>query len=435
MERARHYQTATRDSLTPRQREVLDLIARGKTNGEIAEHLGITLDGAKFHVREILAKLGVESREEAAAWWRKENRWPKRVWRGLAWLAPGLGVATGAAGVLALAAIVTVAGLRVAEMRGGGHPAAAYVPVCAEGDVSVQIASELSGEDNVRVRVELTRTGASCYLGGTLTVGSRDFDPNRSYIIPASIPLDTILPGTAAASFDIPGWCDSMRGTALDARTPVGMASSVLDFPGSPCASGPLGLAKFSQTITIMRSTFATVDDLPRCNPELLRPAVDVSASLPYDATAPAARAVPARIAFGLSWQQPVRPVSCEFKSAAGVLLVDGGGQPLDVEGNDANAGFLVRFRRTTLPIGSDGKRQPRNIHVPGTGGTGSASTEATILSSSEGSLWMWENWCGADRSPVTVTFTTAAGRVSGMIERPPCADPSLPSRLLANFN
>lgn len=66
MERARHYQTATRDLLTPRQREVLDLIARGKTNGEIAEQLGITLDGAKFHVREILAKLG----EEAAAWWR-----------------------------------------------------------------------------------------------------------------------------------------------------------------------------------------------------------------------------------------------------------------------------------------------------------------------------------------------------------------------------
>ena len=73
MERARHYQTATRDKLTPRQREVLDLIARGKTNGEIAERLGITLDGAKFHVREILAKLGVESREEAAAWWRKES--------------------------------------------------------------------------------------------------------------------------------------------------------------------------------------------------------------------------------------------------------------------------------------------------------------------------------------------------------------------------
>ena len=52
---------------TPRQRQVLDLLARGYTNGQIAERLEITLDGAKFHVREILGKLGVDSREDAAA--------------------------------------------------------------------------------------------------------------------------------------------------------------------------------------------------------------------------------------------------------------------------------------------------------------------------------------------------------------------------------
>jgi DNA-binding CsgD family transcriptional regulator len=56
--------------LTERQREVLRLIAAGKTNAEIGEALGISLDGAKWHVSEILSKLDVATREEAAEWWR-----------------------------------------------------------------------------------------------------------------------------------------------------------------------------------------------------------------------------------------------------------------------------------------------------------------------------------------------------------------------------
>ena len=39
----------------------------GLTNEEIAHRLGITLDGAKYHVSQILSKLGVATREEAAA--------------------------------------------------------------------------------------------------------------------------------------------------------------------------------------------------------------------------------------------------------------------------------------------------------------------------------------------------------------------------------
>jgi hypothetical protein len=309
------------------------------------------------------------------------------------------------------------------------------VPLCSEGDVAVHLTSELTAEDNVHLKVDLKRLGPSCYLGGTLTVGPRNFDVNQSLIIPASTPLDTIIGATAAASFYIPLWCDGMRGTVLEARTPQGVANTVLDFPGSPCTTGPLGLAKFAQTQVIMRSAFQTVDDLPRCNPQLLRPAVDAAAALPYDPSASAARALLARTAFALSWIDPVRPVSCEFKSAVSASLVDGAGQPLEVDGNEANVAFLVRFRRTTRLGGPDGKLVATGVHVPGTGGTGSSSTEKTILSSSNGTLWMWENWCGADRSPVTVTITTAAGRVSGTIERPPCTDPSRPSRLLANFN
>lgn len=56
------------DVLTPRQQEVLTLVREGLTNREIAERLDITPDGAKFHVSEILTKIGVRSREEAARW-------------------------------------------------------------------------------------------------------------------------------------------------------------------------------------------------------------------------------------------------------------------------------------------------------------------------------------------------------------------------------
>ncbi len=58
---------------TPRQREVLDLLVRGRTNSQIADTLGISLDGAKWHVSEIITRLGVDSRDEAAEYWRHHN--------------------------------------------------------------------------------------------------------------------------------------------------------------------------------------------------------------------------------------------------------------------------------------------------------------------------------------------------------------------------
>jgi DNA-binding CsgD family transcriptional regulator len=56
------------DVLTPREWEVLSLIREGLTNDQISERLGISGSGARFHVAEILSKLGVESRKEAATW-------------------------------------------------------------------------------------------------------------------------------------------------------------------------------------------------------------------------------------------------------------------------------------------------------------------------------------------------------------------------------
>jgi non-specific serine/threonine protein kinase len=54
--------------LTPRQREVAALIAHGLTNRQIAATLFIAERTADTHVAHILARLGLHSRAEVAAW-------------------------------------------------------------------------------------------------------------------------------------------------------------------------------------------------------------------------------------------------------------------------------------------------------------------------------------------------------------------------------
>ena len=56
------------DVLTPREWEVLDLFPEGQTNPQIGERLGVSLAGVGYHVSEILGKLGLNSRYDAAAW-------------------------------------------------------------------------------------------------------------------------------------------------------------------------------------------------------------------------------------------------------------------------------------------------------------------------------------------------------------------------------
>ena len=52
--------------LTARERDVLELLARGSTNAQIATTLGVSTNTVKFHVAGLYTKLGVNSRSEAA---------------------------------------------------------------------------------------------------------------------------------------------------------------------------------------------------------------------------------------------------------------------------------------------------------------------------------------------------------------------------------
>ncbi len=56
------------DALTPREREVVVLLADGLTNAQLAERLYISPRTAAVHVSNVLAKLGMASRTEVAAW-------------------------------------------------------------------------------------------------------------------------------------------------------------------------------------------------------------------------------------------------------------------------------------------------------------------------------------------------------------------------------
>lgn len=55
---------AARYQLTPRERDVLGLLARGRTSPIIQERLVVSQNTVRTHVRHIYTKLGVHSQQE-----------------------------------------------------------------------------------------------------------------------------------------------------------------------------------------------------------------------------------------------------------------------------------------------------------------------------------------------------------------------------------
>jgi DNA-binding NarL/FixJ family response regulator len=59
---------APAEPLTPREREVAELVARGLTNREIATQLYLSERTAQNHVQHILTKLDLANRSQIAVW-------------------------------------------------------------------------------------------------------------------------------------------------------------------------------------------------------------------------------------------------------------------------------------------------------------------------------------------------------------------------------
>ena len=64
-------------SLTPRETEIVRLVAQGRTNGEIGKQLFISTKTVSVHVSNILGKLAASSRTEAAAIARRDGLLPE----------------------------------------------------------------------------------------------------------------------------------------------------------------------------------------------------------------------------------------------------------------------------------------------------------------------------------------------------------------------
>jgi len=73
--------TADGEFLTDREIDVLRFVARGASNSQIAEELNITINTVKSHIKNILSKLELENRTQAATY---------AVMKGL--VSPGMGV-------------------------------------------------------------------------------------------------------------------------------------------------------------------------------------------------------------------------------------------------------------------------------------------------------------------------------------------------------
>jgi DNA-binding NarL/FixJ family response regulator len=65
-EAARHEKRPGLTALTPRELEVLQMIAFGMTNAEAASRLHLSVHAIKFHLAAIYRRLGVNNRTEAA---------------------------------------------------------------------------------------------------------------------------------------------------------------------------------------------------------------------------------------------------------------------------------------------------------------------------------------------------------------------------------
>jgi DNA-binding CsgD family transcriptional regulator len=191
------------DILTPRQFEVLELLREGLSNPQIAQRLGISLDTVKDHVSEILGKLGMASREEAALWRRETHRpWWTAAFAPMAWLWRKAGAVAQSPGALAAGAAGVAFGATVAGLAFVGF----LLATGGDGSES-EPASLIAPTPTVQpsatgpVEVTMNEVGGSGANGtATLTERETDFPPTElladALVEIASLRADIVPPIT-----------------------------------------------------------------------------------------------------------------------------------------------------------------------------------------------------------------------------------------------
>ncbi|HWO73100.1 MAG TPA: helix-turn-helix transcriptional regulator [Dehalococcoidia bacterium] len=201
------------DVLTPREQEVLDLLREGLTNEQIAARLGISLAGAKYHVSEIISKLGVSNREEAARWAQQRRR-SSGIWAAVKRSGPTvskIALAAGAAAVtLAVAVGLLASGaadyLEPSE-QDGGPPGEAIQLLPDLGDPAKQLE-----HDRDRSAFGPCQIRASASYPEVQRVGPLKTTVVLVRSLAECLPATAVQPCTANDVWPIPGYvqaCDS----------------------------------------------------------------------------------------------------------------------------------------------------------------------------------------------------------------------------------
>lgn len=246
------HQLAEAAKLTPRQREVLALVAQGLTNPEIAARLGITRDGVKWHLSEILARLGLDTREEAADVWRRYNGLPYRLHRLTSgvmgasitrWIAVGLGGVAVAGSVLAIVALTPSNTSRPNVVAPVTSRATPTVPGSANSSSTIPPALTPTGVSGVDQTMQALRSHSAAAIRARfkpqpiaceptpLGIGSPPACPTGS---PAGTLVDTIPSGSCESAYitDLDGYARDLAasGVAVYAalKTPTREASPYL---------------------------------------------------------------------------------------------------------------------------------------------------------------------------------------------------------------
>jgi len=140
--------------LSGQQRRIKELLYLGLTNAEIARRLGMSEPGVKYHVTEIMNKLGVSNRHEAGAypeerpWWAAGFAPVAMIWRkataALPFKASSVAMVVSAAGFAAAAGGLALLAILLVGTGGDGPPA---LLAAGDGPPALVVAAEATPGD------------------------------------------------------------------------------------------------------------------------------------------------------------------------------------------------------------------------------------------------------------------------------------------------